>query len=124
MRSLLAAEAEGNERAKLAVDVYCYRIRKYVGAYTAVLGEVHALVFTAGVGENSAPIRERVLAGLGPLGYRLDPERNRATARKEADIATADSPIRILVVPTNEELVIARDTFQLALSRPSRFAAD
>ncbi len=124
MRALLAAEAQGNERAKLAIDVYCYRIRKYVGAYTAVLGEVQALVFTAGVGENSAPIRERVLTGLGPLGYRLDPERNRSAARRETDIATADSPSRILVVPTAEELVIARDTFQLALSRPSRFAAD
>jgi len=123
MRTLLEAEAAGNERARLAIDVYCYRVRKYVGAYTAVLGEVHALVFTAGVGENSPPIRARILAGLEPLGYRLDAKRNRAAVRREADIATADSPIRILVVPTNEELVIARDTFDLALRRPSRFGA-
>jgi acetate kinase len=114
MRTLLQAEADGNERAALALDVYCYRIRKYVGAYTAVLGEVHAVVFTAGVGENSFAVRERSLSGLERLGYKLDAERNRQAVRRELDVAAADSPIRILVVPTNEELLIAQDTYELA----------
>jgi len=114
MRALLQAEADGNKRAALALDVYCYRIRKYVGAYTAVLGEVHAVVFTAGVGENSAVIRERSLSGLERLGYKLDAEKNRQAVRRELDVAATDSPIRILVVPTNEELLIAQDTYELA----------
>lgn len=111
MRELLAAEAGGDDRATIALDVYAYRVRKYIGAYLAVLGTVHAVVFTAGVGENSAPMRARILAGLAPLGFGLDPDRNE---RGETDIATADSPSRILVIPTREELVIARDTWRVA----------
>lgn len=113
VRALLAAEAEGNDRAGLALDVYAYRVRKYIGAYTAALGTVHAVVFTAGVGENSATMRARILDGLAPLGYALDAGRNEA-ARGEADVATDASPARILVVPTREELVIARDTWRVA----------
>ncbi len=114
VRSLLDAEAEGDTRAGLALDMYCYRVRKYIGAYTAVLGTVHAVVFTAGVGENSAVIRARILKGLGPLGYELDSGKNDQAVGVEADVATSDSSSRILVVPTNEELMIARDTFRLA----------
>jgi acetate kinase len=114
VRSVLEAEAAGNRRAKLALDIYCYRIRKYIGAYTAAVGKVHALVFTAGVGENSAPIRQRVLEGMEPLGYALDPGKNEQAAGKEMDIAAERSSIRILVVPTNEELLIALDTYALA----------
>jgi acetate kinase len=114
VRTLLEAEAGGNDRAALALAIYCYRIRKYVGAYTAVLGRVDALVFTAGVGENSPPIRERVLAGMEPLGYRLDLERNREAVGRAMDVATADAPIRILALPTDEELLIARDTYRIA----------
>ncbi len=114
VRTLLAAEAEGNERAARALQLYCYRIRKYVGAYTAVLGRVDAVVFTAGVGENAPVIRKRVLAGMEPLGYRLDHERNESAAGEATDIAADDAPIRILVIPTNEELMIARDTFRIA----------
>jgi acetate kinase len=120
VRTLLEAEASGDRRAALALEVYCYRVRKYVGAYTAVLGEVSAVVFTAGVGENSPVMRERILSGLRPLGYRLDAGRNRAAIRIAADVAEPDSPIRILVVPTNEELLIARDTYELAAARGAR----
>jgi acetate kinase len=116
VRTLLEAEAAGDERAKLALDVYAYRIRKYVGAYTAVLGTVHAVVFTAGVGENSAVIRERVMSGMAPLGYDLDEAKNAQSRGREEDIATKASRSRILVIPTREELVIARDTYTFATS--------
>jgi acetate kinase len=118
LRVLLEAEAAGDAAARLAIDVYCYRIRKYVGAYLAALGTVHAVVFTAGVGENAPGIRARVLDGLEPLGLALDPDRNAAAIGREADVAGDDSPIRILVIPTNEELMIARDAWSVA-SRPT-----
>ena len=113
MRSVEKAAREGNERAALALEMYCYRIKKYIGAYTAALGTVHAVVFTAGVGENSVTVRERVMANMVNLGYRLDADKNRAV-KGEADVATTNSPIRILVIPTNEELMIAQDTYALA----------
>ncbi len=117
VRSVLEAEAAGDPRAKLALSIYCYRIKKYIGAYTAALGRVSAVVFTAGVGENSAVIRHRVMENLQPLGYELDPGKNEQAVRRELDIATAASPIRILVVPTNEELMIAQDTYEIAKRR-------
>lgn len=114
MRTIEQAAQEGNERAALALDMYCYRIKKYVGAYTAAIGHVHALVFTAGVGENSDVVRERVVSNLGSIGYELDVEKNRGARGKEIDVATKDSRVRILVIPTNEELMIAQDTYELA----------
>jgi acetate kinase len=115
LRDVLARERDGDEDAAIAVEVYLYRIRKYIGAYTAALGRVDALVFTAGVGENSAEIRERVCRGLASLGLEVDPERN--SARGEAHgqgpraIHTEGSRVDVLVVPTNEELEIALQTF-------------
>ncbi len=117
VRTLLTAEKEGHAGAARALAVYCYRIRKYIGAYSAALGTVHAVVFTAGVGENSPVIRERCLENLGPLGYRLNHAKNEQAVRKEMDIAEEASPIRILVVPTNEELMIAQDTWRIAAGR-------
>jgi acetate kinase len=114
MRTIEQAAQEGHERAALALDMYCYRIKKYVGAYTAAIGNVHALVFTAGVGENSDVVRERVVSNLGSIGYELDVEKNRGARGKEIDVATKDSRVRILVIPTNEELMIAQDTYELA----------
>ncbi len=114
VRSVLKAEAEGDKRAALAMSIYCYRIKKYIGSYTAALGKVHAVVFTAGVGENSATVRARVMEGMEPLGYHLDRAKNDQAVGKELDVATADSPIRILAVPTNEELLIAQDTYEIA----------
>ncbi len=114
VRTLLAASKEGHGGAVRALAIYAYRIKKYIGAYTAALGTVHALVFTAGVGENSPAIRERSLDQMAPLGYRLDKAKNEQAVRREMDIAEASSPIRILVIPTNEELLIAQDTYRLA----------
>jgi len=113
LRAIEAGAAEGDERCRLALDVYCYRIRKYIGAYAAALGRVDALVFTAGVGENSDVVRGKVTEGLGFLGFALDPEKNRGLRGREADIATPESRARILVVPTAEERLIARDTYAL-----------
>lgn len=110
MRDLVAAAESGDATAEAALDVYCYRLRKYVGAYTAALGRVDAVVFTAGVGENSAPVRARALAGLEVLGIELDPTANAAAERTARDVATSASRVRVLVVPTNEELEIARQT--------------
>jgi len=109
MRDVLAARAEGNERAELAVDAFAYRIQKYVGAYAAVLDGVDGLVFTAGIGENAPSIREQVCAAPG-LGIDLDDEANRAAQGEEAIVSTDDSAIPVLAVPTDEELMIARET--------------
>lgn len=108
MRDLGAAAADGDAAAALALDVYCYRIRKYLGAYSAVLGRVDALVFTAGVGENHATVRAMSTAGLSSLGIEVDAAANEAGSREVRDIASADSRVRVLVVPTDEELEIAR----------------
>ena len=115
MRDVLAAEATGHERAKLALDVYCYRVRKYIGAYAAALGGLDALVFTAGVGENSPPIRRRCSEGLEFLGLHMDQGLNDAAIGPEApqDIAQVASPARVYVIPTDEELTIARDTREI-----------
>jgi acetate kinase len=110
MRELLARESAGDERAALALELYCYRIRKYVGAYTAVLGRVDALVFTGGVGENAARVRSLACAGLEGLGIALDERANAAPVAESVDVGRAGAPVRALVVRTNEELQIARET--------------
>jgi acetate kinase len=107
MRDILRREAEGDARAKLALEVYVYRIRKYVGAYAMALGRVDAIVFTAGVGENSPEIRERVCAGLEALGVRLDSALNRSDANGARAIHEKRSSIAVWVIPTDEELEIA-----------------
>ncbi len=112
MREVLERAGRGDERARLAVEMYAYRIRKYIGAYTAVLGRVDALVFTAGIGERSASIREACCRGLSGLGMVLDPDRNRAAA-PPCEIQAADSRVRILVVPTDEEIRIAEQVYDL-----------
>ena len=111
MRTLLEAEASGNARARLAVDVFCYRLRKYIGAYLAVLGGADALAFAGGIGENAAVVRARACASLEPLGIRLDPVKNAAARAADTEISAEGSKVRVFVVPTNEELLIARDTF-------------
>jgi len=107
MRDILAAAERGEERPRLALAVYTYRIRKYIGAYAAALGGLDAVVFTAGVGENSGLIRQMVCEGLGFLGLELDPEANE---RNDTVITTPDSPVAVLVIPTDEEVMILRDT--------------
>jgi acetate kinase len=110
MRDVLVAAATGDERAALALDIYCYRLRKYVGAYAAALGGLDVLVFTAGVGENSPEIRAKVCEGLEFLGIALDREINAGARGADLDIAAADSRVRVLVVATDEERVIADET--------------
>ncbi len=108
MRDVTAAAAAGDVDAALALDVWSHRIRHYVGAYLAQLGGLDALVFTAGIGENAAPLRARALDGLGHLGLALDEARNAAASREARLISPAGARVAVLVVPTNEELAIAQ----------------
>ncbi len=111
-RDLEVAMEEGNERAKLALDVFVNRVKKYVGAYIATMSSIDALVFTAGIGENSAYIRERICEGLECLNIRIDRELNQVRG-KEVQINKDITSASILVIPTNEELMIARDTLEI-----------
>jgi acetate kinase len=113
MRDVHAAVAAGDARAKLALDMFGYRNRKYIGSYVAVLGRVDAIVFTAGIGENDPVARDLSTRGLEHLGIRLDHEKNLAPKRGPRDISSDDSKVRILVIPTNEELEIARETVEV-----------
>lgn len=109
VRDLLAAEGE-DPRARLALQVFCHRARKYLGAYLAVLGGADAVVFSGGIGEHAPEIRARICAGLEPLGISIDPGRNRATAGVAGEIGAPGAPIRAYVVPADEGSIIARDT--------------
>ncbi|UWP84865.1 acetate kinase [Dactylosporangium fulvum] len=113
MRALLERRAAGDEAAGLAFDVYCHRIKKYVGAYHAVLGRLDAIVFTAGVGEHAAPVRAAVLDGLGMWGIAVDPARNDSPARDARLISPDGAPVAVCVVPTDEELSIAEQIVEL-----------
>ena len=119
MREIEAGVKNGNERAKVAFDIYEYRIRKYIGAYSVALDGVDAIVFTAGIGENSPFLRQRVCEGLGFLGVTIDAEKNNSRG-KEVDITGEGSKVKVLVIPTNEELVIARDTLEIVSDSNSR----
>lgn len=110
MRDVQKAAESDDDRARLALAVYCHRLRHYVGAYYAQLGRADAIAFTAGVGEHSAVVRERALSGLEGLGIRVDSDRNRADEPGARRISTDDSGVAVLVIPTNEELEIARQT--------------
>lgn len=112
-RDLDKAAAEGNERAELAIEVFTYKVTKRIASAAAAMGGVDAVVFTAGIGENSADLRLRIMDGLEFLGLKMDPEKNKVRG-KEADVSASDSPKKILVIPTNEELVIAVDTARIA----------
>lgn len=109
MQELLATES-GDPRAAEAIALFCYRAKKYLGAYVAVLGGLDVLVFTGGIGEHAAPVRERICAGLECLGIQLDPHRNQ---RGEAIISTTNSPVKVRVIPTDEGLMIAREAWEL-----------
>jgi acetate kinase len=110
MRDVRRAAENGDADARLALDTYVHRLKHYIGAYIAELGGLDVLTFTAGVGENDAALRADALAGLEALGIRMDGARNRERSRKARVISTDDSPVTVLVVPTNEELEIARQT--------------
>lgn len=113
MRVVEKKMSDGDTKATLALEMYCYRIKKYIGSYLAVLGKTDAIIFTAGVGQNSSTVRAMTCAGLGNLGIILDETKNRQKSSGIFEISHAESPIKIFVVPTNEELEIAQQTYQL-----------
>lgn len=104
-----------DRRARLAIEIFCYRVRKYIGAFLAAMGGADAIVFTGGIGENSSEVRRRICEGLEWAGLTLDSEKNKTTMGKEAVISTADSRLAAYVIPTDEELLIARDTVRCIL---------
>jgi acetate kinase len=117
MREVLRAADQGNQRALIALKAYCYRVRKYIGAYIASMGGLDAVIFTAGVGQGSAVVRALALQGLECMGIKLDDKRNReATGNEISRISSDDSKVTVLVVPTDEERMMARETLR-ALSR-------
>jgi acetate kinase len=123
MRELLAeAHEHDDRRARLAIEIFCYRARKYIGSYLAAMNGAEAIVFTGGIGENSAEIREKICAGLSWLGIELDAELNSKNgANSNGQISGAPSRVSVFVIPTNEELLIARDTVRVVSGAPKRF---
>jgi acetate kinase len=123
MRELLDEEAENQDRrARLAIAIFCRRVRHYIGAYLAEMGTAQSVVFSGGIGENSWMIRERICSGLEALGLRLDAARNRDLGPgREGEISADGSQLKAYVIPTNEELLIARDTFRVLADIPRRF---
>ena len=111
-RDLSKAESEGNEKAALALKAYRHRLVKYIGGYVALMNGVDAITFTAGLGETDGEMRQLVCESLGYLGISIDKEKNAARG-KRMEISTPDSKVRVFVIPTNEELMIARDTLRL-----------
>ena len=122
MRELLAEAHESNDRrARLAIEIFCYRIRKYIGSYLAAMNGTDAVIFTGGIGENSAEIRAMICEKLNWLGIELDSESNESkTSDRERQISTENSRVKVFVIPTNEELLIARDTARLILKNDPR----
>ena len=123
MRELLEEEREnGDRRARLAIDIFCARARKYIGAYLAALGGADAVVFTGGIGENSAEVRARICKGLEWLGLTLDAVRNKAAVDgKEGTVSVPGSRLKAMVICTDEELLIARDTVRTVKGAPRRW---
>lgn len=113
LRELLSSAQKGDAKCQLALDVFTYRIKKYIGAYLATLGQIDGIVFTGGIGENSPDIRQQILTNLSPLGIHLDPITNKTCIGQEATISTENAVIKIFVIPTDEERLIARETYQL-----------
>ncbi len=123
MRELLEEEAENQDRrARLAIDIFCRRVQRYLGAYFAEMGGAEAVVFTGGIGENSAAVRERICSGLECIGLALDKPRNRELEPgSEGEITRDDAALKAYVIPTNEELLIARDTYRVVEDMPRRW---
>ena len=113
MREIVEAAQSGHSRAQLALDMYCYRLKRYIGAYAAILGGVDYIIFTAGVGENQPPVRKGCLEGLEFMGVQLDIETNEKVYGQETVISSPDSKVTVAVIPTDEELMMAQDTMQV-----------
>jgi len=114
VRNLEELVKKGNARAKLAIDVFCYRIKKYIGAYAVVMDNVDAIVFTGGIGEHAVMLRERICNTVAQIGVQLDHTANQGAVGTEAEISTGDSEVKVYVIPTNEQAAIANDTYELA----------
>jgi acetate kinase len=117
MRELQSKESD-DHRARLAIEMFCYRARKYIGAYLAGMGGADAVVFTGGIGENSPEIRALICEGMEWAGLKLDASRNQETVGREGKICTEDSTLLAYAIPTDEELLIARDTVRVILGEP------
>jgi acetate kinase len=117
MREIIELAESGDKKARLAVKMYNYRLKKYIGAYAAILEGVDYIIFTAGVGENQPPVRKGCLAGLEFMGVRLDEAKNEKIYGQEAIISTPDSKVTVAVVPTDEELMMAEDTTRIVTKK-------
>jgi acetate kinase len=125
MRTLAEQAIDGDERAQLAIDMFCYWIKKFIGLYSVVLKKVDAVIFTGGIGENAALAREQICDGLGQIGAHLDTWLNEKTVGGvEGRISMLESRVKLLVVPTNEEAAIAADTFAIVTAGRAEQAAD
>ena len=113
-RDIQSAAAAGNERAKLTIDILVHQIKRFIGGYAAEMGGLDAVIFTGGIGENDSTIRERICSEMGFLGLTIDPELNKNASREEAVFSAPDSKVIAMVLPTNEEIMIARDTLEVA----------
>ncbi len=113
LRDIIKARDDGNDRARLAIDMFIYRLKKQIGAYAAAMDGVDMIVFTGGIGENNAEIRQRTVEGLSFLGAKISEKRNRSVGETQTIISADDSSVAVAVIPTNEELVIARETLRL-----------
>ncbi|HMM11806.1 MAG TPA: acetate kinase [Bacteroidales bacterium] len=113
MRDIEIAAEQGNERARLAMEIYQYRVRKYIGAYAAAMGGVDIIVFTGGIGENDTITRTKALEGLEFMGVHIDSEKSMSIRGKESEISLPGSRVKVLVVPTDEEFMIAKDTYEI-----------
>ena len=113
MREIVDETLDGNKRAELALNVFCYRLKKYIGSYAAAMGGLDCVVFTGGIGENASEVRKRTLEGLDFLGIELDPAKNTEKSSEKRNIGKSDANVSVLVIPTDEELVIAIDTERL-----------
>jgi acetate kinase len=114
MRNLRELAAAGDKRAQLAIDIFAYRIKKYIGTYTAVLGSVDAVVFTGGIGENNPDLRAQICADQAQIGIEIDADKNAAAFGGENPISTDSSRVKVFVIATDEEVAIAKDTYELA----------
>ncbi len=120
MRNLLQAKDRGDKKAKLAIDVFCYHLKKYIGSYMAVLGKTDAIIFTAGIGENVPYVRRKSLEEMEDLGIEIDEKKNKEARGIEARISRESSKVKVWVIPTNEEIRIAFDTYEIAEGRCAR----
>ncbi|MBR6236118.1 MAG: acetate/propionate family kinase, partial [Firmicutes bacterium] len=116
-RDIHTAISNGDEKAKLALDMFVHRVKKYIGSYIAELNGADALVFTAGLGENDDVFRSLTCKDMDYLGIKIDEEKNKGLRGKDADISAPDSKVKVLILPTNEELMIARDTFEIVTGK-------